>query len=355
MGDRVTLTEVADVAGVSAMTVSNVLNGKPGASEETRRRVMEVVERLGYVPHAAARSLKGGRTGLVGVLTLDLTSTYGLEIVRGIADELASLEFEALINVSYHDAVRERERIDFMTRGLADGLLLVAPVLEDQTIELLERRGVPAVVIDPRKLDVALPRITVDNYHGARRGTEHLIALGHKRIAYLGGLPDLESSTIRFDGYRDAMRLAELTVDDRLVGHCDFTYAASFRLAWQMIEDFQPSAIQAGADLIALGAVDAARKHGLAIPDEISILGFDDLPQAGQSFPGLTTVSQPLHDMGQVAVRMLTSLIDGSVPLTDRVEMPTSLIVRGTTGPPAPDLATIKRPRNAVAPDRERR
>ncbi|MFE2426805.1 LacI family DNA-binding transcriptional regulator [Streptomyces sp. NPDC059373] len=334
MSHRVTIAQVAEEAGVSAMTVSNVLNGKPGASDDTRRRVMEVVERLGYVPNVSARGLKGGRTGLVGVLTLDLTIQYGLEIVRGIADELASVEFEALINASYHDSSRERERIEFLTRGLVDGLLMIAPVLEDQTISLLRQRKIPTVVIDPRRIDVDLPRITVDNYQGTRSAAQHLIDLGHRRIAYIGGNLDLESSTIRYEGFRDAMRLAGLPVDEDMVAYCDFSYVSGFRTASRIIEEHRPTAIMTGADLIAFGAVDAARKHGSSVPEQLSVVGFDDLPQAAQSYPGVTTVRQPLHDMGQTAVRALMSIIDGNAPLMEHMQMPTSLIVRGTTAPP---------------------
>ncbi|WP_030669406.1 LacI family DNA-binding transcriptional regulator [Streptomyces cellulosae] len=336
MPDRVTIAQVAEEAGVSAMTVSNVLNGKPGAKDETRRRVMEVVDRLGYVPNVSARGLKGGRTGLVGVLTLDLTTQYGLEIVRGIADELASLEFEALINVSYHDGSRERDRIGFLTRGLVDGLLMIAPVLEDETISLLRQRGIPAVVIDPRNIDVDLPRVTVDNYHGTRSGTQHLIGLGHTRIAYIGGNLDLESTSVRFKGFDDAMRLAGLTVDEQMVAYCDFSYVSGFRTASRFIEEHRPTAIVAGADLIAFGAIDAARKHGFDVPGQLSVVGFDDLPQAAQSYPGLTTVRQPLHDMGQTAVRALMSIIEGNAPVMEHMQMPTTLVVRGTTAAPSP-------------------
>jgi LacI family transcriptional regulator len=335
MADRVTVSQVAEEAGVSAMTVSNVLNGKPGASEETRRRVLEVAERLGYQPNVSARALKGGRSGLIGVMTLDLTTQYGLEIVRGIADELAGVERELLINATYQDAVREQERIEFLGRGLVDGVLMVAPVLEDQTVELLRRKNLPCVVIDPRRLDVPLPRVTVDNYHGMRRGTQHLLDLGHTRIAYIRGEADLESTSIRFQGYCDAMRLAGVDVDERLIASCDFTYAHGFRAAAGLIGDHHPTALVAGADLIALGAVDAARAHGLDVPSEFSVVGFDDLPQAAQSFPGLTTVRQPLHDMGQVAARVLLSLIDGQAPLMERMQLPTELIVRRTTAAPA--------------------
>lgn len=334
MPDRVTIAQVAAEAGVSAMTVSNVLNGRPGASEDTRRLVNDIVGRLGYSPNIAARSLKGGMSALIGVVTLDLTAQYSLEIVRGIADELADSERELLISATYHDAARERERIEFLARGRVDGVLLVAPVLEDDTVELIRRRNLPCVVIDPRRLDVALPRITVDNYEGMRAGTQHLIALGHRRIAYIRGDDDLESSSLRFQGFADAMRLAGLDVDDRMIETCDFSYACGFRTAAALVGDYRPTAIVAGGDLIALGAVDAVRAHGLHVPGDVSILGFDDLPQASQSFPGLTTVRQPLHDMGQTGARALLSIIEGRSLLTENVRLATELVVRGTTAAP---------------------
>jgi LacI family transcriptional regulator len=335
MADRVTIAQVASEAGVSAMTVSNVLNNRPGASDETRRLVTEVAARLGYTPNIAARNLKGGRSGLIGVVTLDLTAQYGLEIVRGIADELADTEREMLINASYQDPTRERDRIELLARGLVDGVLLVAPVLDDDTLEVIRRTGVPCVVIDPRRLNTPLPRVTVDNYGGMRAGTQHLIEQGHRRIAYIRGEVDLESSALRFQGFSDAMRLAGLAVEDELVATCDFTYACGFRTAAALIGTGAPTAIAAGADLIALGAVDAARAHGLSVPDDLSVLGFDDLPQALQSFPGLTTVRQPLHDMGQKGARALLSILDGNTLVADDIRLPTELIVRATTAAPS--------------------
>ena len=343
MPERVTIAQVAEEVGVSAMTVSNVLNGKPGASDETRRRVFEVAERLGYQPNISARNLKAGRSGLIGVLTLDLTTQYGLEIVRGIADELAAAEREMLINATYQDAAREMDRIEFLSRGMVDGVLMIAPVLESETVELLRRKNVPCVVIDPRRQDVALPRVIVDNYDGMRAGTEHLLRLGHTRIGYIRGDSDMDSSSIRFQGFSDALNLAGIGMDPRLVVDCDFTYAHGFRAASALIAEHRPTAIAAGADLIALGAVDAARALGLSVPTEFSVLGFDDLPQASQSFPGLTTVRQPLHDMGQTAARALLSLLDGQRLLLDRMQLPTELVLRGTTAAPADVDAILDR------------
>src|SRR4051794_37119562 len=345
MQDRVTIAQVATAAGVSAMTVSNVLNNKRGASKETRRLVLEVGQRLGYQANAAARSLKTGRSGLIGVLTLDLTAQYTLEIIRGIAEELAEAETELLINASYQDPVREHQRVSFLTRGLVDGMVLVAPVLGDETADVLRRSDVPCVVIDPRQVDIPFPRVTVDNYAGMRSGVEHLLQLGHERIAYIRGEDDLESSALRYQGYADALVLAGFGVDERLVAVCDFSYAGGFRTASALIGEQSPTAIVGGADLIALGATDAARAHGLDVPSQMSVVGFDDLPQASQSFPGLTTVRQPLHEMGRTAAKALLASLTGRGLVHDHIVLPTELIVRGTTASPARTVAARRRVR----------
>jgi LacI family transcriptional regulator len=325
--DRVTIAQVAAEAGVSPMTVSNVVNGKAGASKETRLRVQAAIKRLGYVPRTAAGT---GRTGLVGVLTLDLTTQYALEIVRGIADELADAEFEVLISNSYQDATRERDRVTFLAGGQVDGIVLVAPLLEQETLDLIATVACPVIVVDPRRHDVNVPRIVADNYGGMRLATEYVLGLGHHRIGYLGGDPDFESATLRWQGFRDAMRLRDRAVDESMVRHCSFTYGSGFREASDLIARQHPTAIVAAADLIAFGAIDAARAAGLRVPSDISVIGFDDLPQAADSFPPLTTVRQPLHDMGQLAVRYLLDQIEGRPPVRGLLTMSTTLVVRDT-------------------------
>jgi LacI family transcriptional regulator len=328
LADRVTIAQVAAEAGVSAMTVSNVVNGRAGASKETRRRVQSVVKRLGYVRRTARGG--SGRTGLVGVLALDLTTQYALEIVRGIADELAEAELEVLISASYQDATRERDRVTFLAGGLVDGIVLVAPLLEQDTLDVLASVECPVIVVDPRRHDVTVPRIVVDNYGGMRQATEHVLSLGHQRVGYLGGDPDFESASLRWQGFQDAMRLGGRAVEESLVRQCSFTYSSGFRQASDLIVRERPTAIVAAADLIALGAIDAARANGISVPSDLSVIGFDDLPQAVDSFPPLTTVRQPLHDMGQIAVRYLLNQLDGRPALPDLVTMPTTLIIRDT-------------------------
>jgi LacI family transcriptional regulator len=331
--EKVTIAQVAAEAGVSAMTVSNVVNGRAGASDATRQRVLKVVERLGYKPNASARTLSSGRTGLIGIIALDLISEYAHEIVRGIAVELADDERELLLNVSI-DAIRERERVDFFSHGLVDGLILIAPALEPRTVEFIQDKGLPTVVIDPRRLGVGLPRVTVDNTDGVRQATEHLIALGHREIGYIKGEEDHESTEARYRGYVDAMRIAGLPVDEARVSSASFSYASGFRVATGLLRDEGLTAVVCGSDLVAIGAMDAARSLGRAVPDDLSIVGFDDLPRASQNYPALTTVRQPLHDMGQAGARALISIIEGRPLAVDRMTLPTTLVLRDSTAAP---------------------
>jgi LacI family transcriptional regulator len=161
-----------------------------------------------------------------------------------------------------------------------------------------------------------------------------LIALGHSNIAFIRGEDDLDSSGVRYTGYADAMHLAGLSVSDDLIATAGFSYASGAREAARILERATPTAIMAGGDLIALGAMDAARARGLSVPGDISIIGFDDLPRAAQSYPPLSTVRQPLHDMGRAGARSLLSITDGQKPIVDRVRLPTAFIDRGTTAPP---------------------
>jgi LacI family transcriptional regulator len=356
---RVTIAQVAAEASVSAMTVSNVLNAKPGASEATRRRVLDAAARLGYTA-PANRGGRRGRTGMIGVLTLDLISEYSHEIIDGIAGEIAADERELLINAAV-DAIRERDRIAFFAKGMVDGLLLIAPVLEPETVDEIRSSDLPVVVIDPRRFDLPLPRVSVDNYDGVRTGTQHLIDLGHRRIAYIRGEEDHESTERRYRGFADAMLLAGLTPDPSLITAAGFNRLSGRRATEQLLAGRPtateqllaggrptateqllagrrlaawPTAIVAGCDPIALGAVDAIRALGMSVPGDMSVLGFDDLPQAAHHTPALTTVRQPLHEMGAAATRALLTLISGQQLATDDIRLPATFIPRESTASP---------------------
>ncbi len=329
-----TLADIARAAGVSSVTVSKVLNGQPGASAATRQRVQEIAQQFGYVPNLSARGLASRRTNLIGFVTHDLTVQYATEITRGMADALAHAELEMLISSTYHDERQERKRVQFLARGLADGILLLAPRMEADLAQWLNDEKIPTVVIDPQRLDIALPSVSVQNYTGARAAAEHIIGLGHRRIGFIRGHPDFESSEDRHRGYLDALMAAGIEYHNELVRDGDYTQKRGFQAALELLNlTAPPSAILATADVVAFGALDAVRSRHLRVPDDVSVVGFDDVPQASQVYPPLTTVQQPLYEMGRAAVRLLLSYIRGEEPVTSRVVLPTELIVRASTAP----------------------
>lgn len=338
---RPVLADVAHAVGVSAMTVSNVLNGRPGASEETRRRVRTAAQRLGYTPNRAAQSLAKGRTSVMGLVVHDLTVQYATELVSGVADDLAESGCELLISATYQDASREAERIGRLARGSVDALILVAPVFGDESVAALEVFTAPVVVLDPRRASTCEhPNVVVDNYGGARSGTEHLLGLGHRRIGFIGGDTSFESSAQRQEGHLDAVCLSDADTDPELVVDADFSWFGGFEAGHRLLalED-RPTALMAACDVAALGAIDAARALGLSVPGDLSVVGFDDVPSASQSFPKLTTVRQPLREMGAASARMALGLARGHELPTRRVRFDTELVVRNTTAP----LAAVAR------------
>ena len=332
---RPVLADVARAAGVSAMTVSNVLNDRPGASEETRQRVRAAAQRLGYTPNWMAQSLAMGRTNLVGLVVHDLTVQYATEFVSGVADDLAESGCELLISATYQDASREAQRIARLAAGSVDALILVAPVFGDESVAALEAFTAPVVVLDPRRASTCeYPNVVVDNYGGGRSGTEHLLRLGHRRIGFICGDKSFESSAQRQDGHLDAVSLSDADTDPELVVDADFSWLGGFEAGHRLLGlDDRPTAVMTACDVAALGAIDAARSLGLSVPGDLSVVGFDDVPSASQAFPKLTTVRQPLREMGAASARMALGLARGHELPTRRVRFDTEMVVRDTTAP----------------------
>jgi LacI family transcriptional regulator len=297
------------------MTVSNVLNGRAGASEKTRERVMSSARELGYVPNIAARRLKAGRAGLIGVSLPDLRSQYAMEIARGIADEVAIPELETLISVAPQDA----SRLELFAHGLTDGLILIAPVITPDMETVLRESQQPVVLIDPLQATTAFPHVVADDYGGMRALTDAVIDAGHRDILYLQGeADDLMRFTERRTGFRDAVALAGRTELRVTTAGSSSAYEAALDDVLAVGREHVPSAIIAASDVQAFAAIDAVRSLGLRVPADVSVVGFGDLPQASQSFPGLTTVRRPLHEMGRIAARTVLARLDGVTPVQNR-------------------------------------
>ncbi|KAA9107894.1 LacI family DNA-binding transcriptional regulator [Microbacterium rhizomatis] len=328
---RATIHDVARAAGVSVSTVSKAVNGRYGVSGATLDRVMQVVHELGYESSLIASSMRASRTGVIGVLVADF-EPFSTEILKGVSTALHGQSYDLLAySGSRHGdtAGWERRSLSRLSGTLIDGVIMVTPTVVNAVSE------VPIVAIDPHTGPADLPTVESDSFGGAREAVAYLIGLGHVRIGYIAGRPDLRSSIARDAGYRSALSDAGLPVDQSLIGVGRYEQDIAREAAVALLSrPDRPTAIFAANDLSALAIMQVAAEFGLDVPGDLSVVGFDDVPEASQSFPALTTVRQPMQRLGAAAVGMLTTLMRGeSLEHTHR-RLPTRLITRATTARP---------------------
>jgi LacI family transcriptional regulator len=330
----VTISDVARTAGVSVATVSKVVNNRYGVAAATAERVLAVVAELGYESSLVARSLRRGSTGVVGVL-VDEFEPYSTELLKGISAAVGGTGYELLAYAGATDgggiAGWERRSLSRLAGTLVDGAIVVTP-----SMVLSADVGVPVVAVDPHTGPEGTPTVDTDNANGAREAVEHLIGLGHRRIAHLAGRADLESARLRELGYREALRAAGIPLDDayvRVGGYRPDLADAPTRELLAPATGERPTAVFAANDLSAIHLMDVARELGLRVPEDLSVVGFDNIPESWSSTPPLTTVAQPLNRMGAEALRMLLALLEGGSP-EPHLRLPTSLVLRASTAPP---------------------
>jgi LacI family transcriptional regulator len=334
-GGKVTIRDVATEAGVSYGTVSRVINNAAHVKAGTRERVREVMERLDYVVNRQARSLAGGHSHVIGVLAPDLGTGYIGEIMRGIDDELDLAHYDMMLYTTHRREAKESGYVATLTQGMADGLLIVLPRNPAMFMQTLRQRDFPYVLIDHQGTNEQDHAVGATNWQGAYNATEYLIKQGHQRIGFITGSMDLGCARDRLAGYQAAMRTNHLPIDPGLVYEGDFHQPEGYTGGNTLLSlPHPPTAIFASNDVTAMGVMDAARSRGLRIPNDISILGFDDIPQAQNIHPALTTVRQPLEKMGRVATQMLLDLLNDPHKDVSRVELPTELIVRDSCQAP---------------------
>ena len=331
---RVTMTSIAKEAGVSVPTVSRVLNGRSDVAPHTRQRVEELLRRHGY-RRRAARARAGA--GLIDLVFNDLDSPWAVEIIRGVEDVAHAACVGTVVSAIHRRSASARQWMDNLRSRASDGVILVNSALEPPLEAELRRLDVPTVIVDPvGGLMLDAPTIGATNWAGGLAATEHLISLGHRRIGFISGPRHLLCSRARLDGYRAALEAADLPLADDLIWPGDFYHEAGFRGGNALLElDEPPTAIFAASDQMAFGAYEAVRRRGLRVPDDVSIVGFDDLPEARWASPPLTTVRQPLVEMGMLAARTVLRLAKGEEVESPRVELATELVVRDSAAPPA--------------------
>ncbi|NHC15434.1 LacI family DNA-binding transcriptional regulator [Motilibacter deserti] len=335
-GERITITAIAREAGVSVPTVSRVVNGRADVAPDTRARVEELLNRHGYRRRGTRQPTD--RAGLVDLVFNDLDSPWAVEILRGVEDVAHPQGVGTVVSAIHRHKSATRQWLQNLQTRASDGVILVLSDLDPKVHAELRRLDVPTVVIDPAgvpSLDV--PTIGATNWAGGLSATEHLLSLGHRRIGLIAGPRRLLCSRARLDGYRAALEAAGLEVEDELVYEGDFYHEAGFTGTQQLLSLRRPpTAIFASSDQMAFGVYEAIRQRGLRVPTDISVVGFDDLPEARWSSPPLTTVRQPLVEMGMLAARTILALSQGEPLVTPRLELATELVVRhSSAAPPA--------------------
>lgn len=341
VGDqRPRLEQVAAEAGVSTATASKVLNGRPHVSPQTRRRVEEAIERLGYAPSTGQRAGTASRSVVVVFRTL--ADAYALRILEGVLAAARGEEVEVVVDVldGPGGAVGEAAPLtpSWIRRQAArrrTGVVVVTTESTPEQQRLLAAPGLPVVHVDPANpLDDATVSVGSTNFSGGVQATRHLLELGHRRIAFAGGAPTFQPSAERLQGYLSALRAAGVAADETLVRARAHTFEAGVEMADDLLAlPDPPTAVFAASDSIALGVLASAQRHGLRVPDDLSVVGFDDTSAAVSSAPALTTVRQPVVEMGRVALRTVLQLARGEAVDAHHVQLSTTLVVRESTAP----------------------
>lgn len=332
---RVRLEDVARAASVSPKTVSRVLNDEANVSDETRKRVRAAMEAMDYRPHPSARSLAGSRSFLVAMLydnNDNPASTYLAEIQDGVLEACDAYRYSMMVRplrMRSDDFIRRLDTL--ISDHHPDGVVLTPPITDyAPLLKRLRERNVPYASVSPMQRRNAIG-VTMDEQRAARAIVEHLLALGHRRIAHVIGIADHGASRWRLAGYREAMAAAGLPEDPALVVQGAFTFGSGVAAARELFALKQrPTAVFAANDDMATGVMWAAGEYGLKVPHDLSVCGFDDTPLARQLWPALTTIQQPSREMGKIAAQQLLNLLRGRGP-GQLVEIPFSLQIRDST------------------------
>ena len=329
-----TINDVAKHAGVSPVTVSRVINNSGSVSAGTREKVERAIEELGYVPSVMARSLRSKRTRTLALIVSDVTNPFWTTIARGVEDAAQSRDYSVFLYNTDENPLKQQRCIDVVVAQRVDGVIIAPYDSDTQNLAKLRQRNVPTVVVDRRIEGWEVDSVYGDSISGAKALVQHLISLGHERIAILAGPKNTSTAEDRITGYRMALAEAGIPIDPRLIKRGEYRIASGEELTDQVLgEGLNPTAIFAANNALAMGVIQALGERGLRVPQDVALVCFDDLPYVSRLFPFLTAAVQPAYDMGMNAAQLLLSRLDSEVSLQPRhVVLPTRLVVRHSCG-----------------------
>ncbi|MFU0781755.1 MAG: DNA-binding transcriptional regulator, LacI/PurR family [Thermoanaerobacterium thermosaccharolyticum] len=327
----ITIKDVAKEAGVSVATISRVLNNSPGVSDETREKVLSVIKRLNYNPNLLGRNLRRMETNMVLVLLPTISNPFYARIVKGIEDVAQKNGYGVMLCNTDSDIERERMYLELLKNRLSDGVIFMAPEIgEEELNEIGEKYAV--VQCCEYKEGANVSHVSIDNYKASYKAVKHLIGLGHKNIGFISCKNNFLSTKHRESGYKKALEDSGIEFNPDYIRYGDYSFKSGFRAAQSLLNDFKEiTAIFAISDIMAIGAIKACYENGLKVPDDVAIVGFDNISFAPMYNPSLTTVSQPKYDIGCTAMELLIKQIRNKGGNKENIVLEHELIIRQST------------------------
>ncbi len=333
----VSIYDIAKLAKVSPSTVSRALEDHPRIGVETKKRIQELAKQMDYVPSTVAKSLATNKTWTIGMVLATISDPFMGRVVEGVEQAAIEAGFNVFISTSQNDRQREIAAIKMLQKRRVDGIIVIASHLFDQYPRFYGRSKVPIVIINEQKPGESMHFVTVDDVHGAQLAVEHLLALGHCRIGYVGVTNRPKSNQHRFKGYQNTLESGGIAVDPALIftSHTSEDHAKAGEASLEPLLAAGATAVFCYNDTAAIGLLAACHKRGLSVPDNLSVIGFDDIDMAAYTIPPLTTIRQPRFELGRRAMCMMLALLDGQEP--ENQVVPGELVVRQTTALLLPD------------------
>ncbi|MEW5959209.1 MAG: LacI family DNA-binding transcriptional regulator [Chloroflexota bacterium] len=327
----VSIYDVAKKANVAPSTISRALQDHPRIGAETKARIRALAEEMGYIPSTVARSLTANQTWTIGMVLATISDPFMGRVVEGVEQVAIEAGFNVFLSTSQNDRQREIAVIDVLQQRRVDGIIVIASHLFDRYRRYFDRVHVPIVMIDEQEPGGVIHAVAVDDGRGARLAVEHLLALGHQRIGYVGVTNRPKSNQYRLKGYQEALKAAGITPDPTLIFTADNIedHARRGEASVEPLWAAGATAIFCYNDMTAIGVLSACYKRGLSVPDNLSVIGFDDIDMAAYTIPPLTTIHQPRFELGQRAMQMILDLLASQTPENQLI--PAELVVRQTT------------------------
>lgn len=330
----VTIRDVAKRAGVSAITVSRVINSSGVVNTATRERINRAIEEMGYVPNSLAKSFRSKQTCLIALVVSDITNPFWTTIARGVEDTSEKNGFHVILCNSDENPEKEANYLNVLLQRRVDGIIIAPTTNDKNQFLMLKRHALPCVLLDRRVDGFKCDTVVSAGREGARKMTHHLLRLGYRRVAIVAGPPTISTAQERVEGYRQALQENQVPIDASLIVRDTYRQDSGYESVKQLLkQESRPEAIFAGNNFIAIGALHAIRELGLRIPEDVALAGFDDIPQGSLISPALTVVSQPAYEMGVSATESLISRLSGKYRGRPRdIVFDTSIIIRESCG-----------------------